>query len=549
MRLWSLGAAALSCTVLASACAGGGTTLPAAHSVAGSPSQQARLTIVVPNATKAAAARGRSVPGSRQPAYISAATQSAVINVTPPGSTTPISGYPVTANLTPTSTGCASTLAGTQCTLALAVLPGSYLVSLTTYDGLGGSGAVLSAAQSVPFTVVAGTNNTLALTLGGLPASVAIVSMLGSNFSLPPGGTATVSVLGVDADGNIILGAGAPAVTLTSSDPSSVSVGVPSAAAPNAFPLTAAASYTLAQLTATATSSPSAGGLAISSTSTVTPAAIFMVSTSHHIYVISYGNSSYNTGFDQFSESGVRTFSYTGTVMPYGIGFNPLNGYLYYDDTAHRTIGAFSESGTYLPLNPGFPANLAFIELVCGADNGNVYVQTVYTSNPGPNAPPPPLYEFDMSGNRIGTAGGFPLAGAFGSMALDDHNHRLYVVERSPTAVQAFDESGNAVALTGTFPGLTPNYIAFDSANDLLYVADYNAGTVAAFDANGNPQTLSGNFSGLTHPGLMAFDPGNNVLYIADGSYISAYDQSGNFITTFPTRISQGNAVGLTIGP
>jgi hypothetical protein len=549
MRLWSLGAAALSCAVLASACAGGGTTLPASHHAAGGPSQQARLTIVVPNATKAAAANGRSVTGSRQPAYISAATQSAVINVTPAGSTTPISGYPVTANLTPTSTGCASTLAGTQCTLALALLPGSYLVSLTTYDGIGGSGAALSAAQSVPFTVVAGTNNALALTLGGLPASVAIVSMLGSNFSLPPGGTATVSVLGVDADGNFILGAGAPTVTLTSSDPSSVSVGVPSPAAPNAFPLTAAATYTLAQLTATVTSSPSAGGLTISATSTVTPSAVFLVSTSHHIYVISFGSSSYNTGFDQFSESGVRTFSYTQTVNPGGISFNPLNGYLYYADLAHQTVGAFSASGTYLPLNPGFPANLTFRALVCGADNGNVYVGTIYTSNPGPNPPPPPLYEFDMSGNRIGTPGGFPLGGAIQSMALDYHHHRLYVVDGSPATVQAFDESGNAVALTGTFPGVTPGYIAFDSANDLLYVSDYNAGTVAAFDANGNPQTLSGNFSGLTHPGIMAFDAGNNVLYIGDSGYISAYDPSGNFITTFPTALSQGDAVGLTIGP
>jgi hypothetical protein len=445
----------------------------------------------------------------------------------------------VTADLTPTSTGCASALAGTQCTLALALLPGSYLVSLTTYDGLAGSGAALSAAQSVPFTVVAATSNRLALTLGGLPASAAIVSLLGTNFSLAPGGTATVSVFGVDADGNIILGAGAPTVTLTSSDPSSVRVGVPSGAAPNAFLLTAAASYTLAELAATVTSPPSAGGLTLSATATVTPTALKSIT--HHIYVISYGSSSYATGLDQFSESGIRLYRHYLTVQYGGIAFNPQDGYLYYAGFNPSKISAYTAADTYIPLFPGFPANSSARVLACGADNGNVYVGNGST-----------ITEYDMSGNLLATPGGFPLGGSIQSMTLDNHNHRLYVVNGSPATVQAFDESGNAVALSGTFPGLTPTAfgIAFDSTNDSLYVSDSQAGTVTAFDANGNPQTLSGNFPGLSKPTYIAFDPGNNELYIADGGYLSAYDPSGNFImTTFPTYFSQGLATGLTVGP
>ena len=40
-----------------------------------------------------------------------------------------------TAALTPTSGGCASTLASTQCTLQVALTPGSYTATLSTYDG------------------------------------------------------------------------------------------------------------------------------------------------------------------------------------------------------------------------------------------------------------------------------------------------------------------------------------------------------------------------------------------------------------------------------
>jgi hypothetical protein len=59
-----------------------------------------------------------------------------------------------TVNLTPTSAGCSSTLASTQCVLTLALAPGSYSVVATTYDHLNAGGNVLSSAQNVAVTIV-----------------------------------------------------------------------------------------------------------------------------------------------------------------------------------------------------------------------------------------------------------------------------------------------------------------------------------------------------------------------------------------------------------
>jgi hypothetical protein len=70
-------------------------------------------------------------------------------------------------NLTPTSNGCASTLASTQCTVAFSVLPGSYDATLTTYDGGNATGNLLSAAQGIPFVIAAGVANSLSISLGG----------------------------------------------------------------------------------------------------------------------------------------------------------------------------------------------------------------------------------------------------------------------------------------------------------------------------------------------------------------------------------------------
>jgi hypothetical protein len=204
------------------------------------------------------------------------------VNVTLQGGMTSIAGFPQTVNLTSTSNGCVSTLASTQCTLTINVPPGSYDATLTTYDGANATGNVLSAAQSVPFTVAAGAANRLALILGGVPTSARIIAdsptITGdpsTGFTLAGGGSASVTVVGVDADGNFILGVGAPAVTLTSTDTTQYTVSGPTAAAPNRFTVTnVAGTVANARLNATVTPSAQSGGNATSTSAKISSALV-----------------------------------------------------------------------------------------------------------------------------------------------------------------------------------------------------------------------------------------------------------------------------------
>ncbi len=156
---------------LVAGCSGGGTVLAPAHGgaapLAHSGEGTAAFTIKIPHAATHAA-------GVRGPRYISPATQSLGISITGTNGTPNPTGIPAYVNLTPTSTGCSSSLASTVCTAVLPLPVGTYDASLSTYDQTGGAGNLLSEAQNVPFTIVAGTANSISLTLGGIPASLAV---------------------------------------------------------------------------------------------------------------------------------------------------------------------------------------------------------------------------------------------------------------------------------------------------------------------------------------------------------------------------------------
>jgi hypothetical protein len=261
--------------LIATGCAGGGggtslmpqAPIPAPHVTAtpasGGISASATLRIVIP-------ARPTSSSTTRTPKYISFATQSIKIVFTPSGGGTATS---VTQNLTPTSAGCQGSLsASTTCTVQLPGLSaGTYSADFTMYDGLLDSnnvptGNVLSSTLGVPETINAGQANLISVTLNGVPTAVAFLPSansslsgsahagftLSSCFGSEPAGTEGITVVGLDADGNIIVGAGAPTPGLSSSNPGLATVSSPSATSPNAFvlsgsatPATAGTSFTL----------------------------------------------------------------------------------------------------------------------------------------------------------------------------------------------------------------------------------------------------------------------------------------------------------------
>jgi virginiamycin B lyase len=275
-------ALALAAAFMLSACAGGSTpALPGAAPVSSGPSHtkrkvKATIRITIP---KRKHHRRIRVHGH----YISPATASIAIAITPVG------GSPTNdnANLTVASNpNCTQSLVSPLiCTLTITLAPGSYTATFATYDGpLSGTGGVndaptgneLSANQSATLDIVAGQANNLDIALDGIPVSVALIPAANSRMSgntangfvAPKCGSAgpvseNVSVLGADADGNYIVGPGAPSPSLATANSATMAVSTPSPSSPNVFTITHPVSNTVqaaTQLTATVTTAPDAGG-------------------------------------------------------------------------------------------------------------------------------------------------------------------------------------------------------------------------------------------------------------------------------------------------
>jgi len=155
--------------------------------------------------------QGTSGTNRRSAKYLSPATSQISIDVQQSG--TSIAGYPVTAALTAPSTGCVSTLATTLCQITLPLGPGTYTAILTAKDG----NNVPLSTQTIGFTILAGQNNVVPLILSGIPYAIgvttganAVKGSATSGLTLYGSGTQPVIVSAFDADGNIIIGPGAP---------------------------------------------------------------------------------------------------------------------------------------------------------------------------------------------------------------------------------------------------------------------------------------------------------------------------------------------------
>ncbi|HEY4439613.1 MAG TPA: hypothetical protein VGN14_04115 [Candidatus Elarobacter sp.] len=192
--------------------------------------------IVIPK--KSANAAGR------RPAYVSPATQAMTLAITGP---TTINQ---TVALTTSSGSCTSTLASTQCTLMLALAPGSYTATVSTYDGYDtgtqtATGNMLSTGQNIAFTILAGQANSIVMTLSGIPVQLLVIPLTplttanGTNaYHLVGPGRHPFLVQTLDADGNIIVGPGAPTFTIgTPSGPLAATAVQPTTTSPNQFTL------------------------------------------------------------------------------------------------------------------------------------------------------------------------------------------------------------------------------------------------------------------------------------------------------------------------
>lgn len=156
---------------------------PTLASSASTHTAQVRVTVVVPAQTTSAHGRGA--------AYISSGTQSVAVIITPPGGTP---GRPVLIACS------AGTCAGT-----VGAPAGNDTVTVKLYDQLVGAGNILSTGTT-SVSVAAGSTSNVNLTFNPIVATYAFVAS--GSFSAGTPGTATVTAVAYDVDGNTIVGPG-----------------------------------------------------------------------------------------------------------------------------------------------------------------------------------------------------------------------------------------------------------------------------------------------------------------------------------------------------
>ncbi len=522
----------------------GAPSIPAEHGTG-----TASFVIAVPKKSASTASGSRA---GAHPQYISPATQSITIALSGP---TP---YSATANLTVGSSGCTSTLASTTCALTVPGLaPGSYTATLTTYDGANGTGNVLSAAQSIAFSVTAGQSNTVNLTLSGVPASTLVlpVSSLisassGNNsYNLLGQGARTFLVESLDADGNIIVGAGAPTFTVgtVSGALTGVTVAAPTASAPNSFSVTPPTAY--GSGTAAFTVTPTFAGQATNGcaqTGANCTAVTVTVAMEPLIYVTNPGNYTV-TAYDRNGVQQTLSGTFPQLNNPYGIAYDPSSGFLYVANSGNNIVTAYDQngvqqrlSGTFLNL---FPQAVYPLGITYDPSNGLLYIANFGNST---------VTAYDQNGVQQTLSGSFPNLSNPAAIAYDPSNGFLYVVNNGNRSVTAYNGSGVQQTLSGTFPNLHAPYgIAYDASTGFLYVTNNADNTVTAYDGNGVQQTLSGSFPNVTNPLSIAYDPSSSFLYVTNSTNntVTAYNGSGVQQTLSGTFPNLNSPAGIIVVP
>jgi hypothetical protein len=522
-------------------CSGGhASTLPATTSPSSAQSTgatTAQLVITIPSAAAVAASAH-----TRTPAYIASTTQSVTIDLKPHGSGTSVTGFPMTANLTSSTAGCVSSLVSLQCTITLTVAPSNYDATITTYDGANGTGNVLSAAQTVEITVLEGKTNKLPIALGGVPAGVQIVTFGGTTggsqnlvFTLPLSATGQLAVYGVDADGNIILGAGAPSVTVSNSNSSVYTVTGPAATTPNEISVTSLSSTaagSITRLTATVTPVSGTGTGAVAKTVTLQAPALPLIYTANFAY-------STVDVFDSLGDSLTPPGGFPNISSPYNITYDSANQLLYVLNGAGASIAAYDRNGNAQVLPAGFPGLTSSVGLTYNPQSGLLYA-IAYPSGS--------VAVFNDTGAATSVSPGTFSGASLYGFTYDPANGYFYGA--GGATVDAWNASGVAQSLTGGFPGISQvTSVTYNQLTGNLYVACVYPSQVLAYTPNGATVSVSGTFPGSiggNQPFTIASNTVNGDVYVANNlDQLIAYDQNGNSLWT----ASNDYALGIVIAP
>ncbi|MHB1550529.1 MAG: hypothetical protein ACYCX6_04960, partial [Vulcanimicrobiaceae bacterium] len=506
----------LAAAALLAGCAGGShgsSVLPTSPTTTGKGTGTAVFVINVPPQSASSASRSATSVRTKgvRPQYLSTATQSIVIAISGPTTVNE------TAGLTVNSSGCTSTLASTICTLTVPGLQaGSYTATLTTYDGYTSgtntaTGNVLSAAQAIAFTITAGQSNTISISLSGVPASTIVipagvitVGNASGGYDLFGQGAHKFVVESLDADGNIIAGAGAPLFSIgavsgslspVTTSPSGGST--TSASAPNSFTVTPPTTF--ASTTASFTVTPTFTGQATDGCTqagancaavTVT---VDMKYLTQGLFVANHGSNNNVTEYALPYTGGAPTATISNSVnAPLGLAFDS-SGDLFVANRGNSTVTEYAPPYTGAPTTTisnsvNAPAGLAF------DSSGNLFVAN--------------------NGNNTVT-----------EYALPDTN--------------------NAAPKMTISNVTTPSGLAFDSSGD-LFVANYGNAKVTEYAPpyTGTPTTVF--LSGLNHANCLAFDSSDHLFVSDDWGNVKEY--APPFSNTSAPIATISNSVGTPQG-
>jgi DNA-binding beta-propeller fold protein YncE len=509
--------------------------------------------------------------------YISISTKSVGVSIN--------GGAEILANVTPTSPGCivTGTPAYTQCTISIPAPVGTDRFLVTTYDGLQGAGNQLS-ANTVSFKVVSGATTPLNIVLGGIARGVeysyagspGLISPTPGAFDIYGHASYAFTIVPIDADFNVIMGPGAPTISVTPPPGKPFVLGTPTATNPNVYTFqstyVATNPATPAKLTLTVQATPVPGSGAFTITD---PLSISLYQP--WIYVTN-NLSAPPAAVTVFTEDGTAVpgvaANFSHVPSPTGIAYDSANQWIYVTDGSasnivcvYDTIGDLI-SGTYPWADVQNPNGIAY-----AASNDRLYVAN------GPGQMNPSVTAYDGGGNEVTLPFPIPLPTASvkpypAGIAYDSNNGEIYVTDSYNYTLNAYALNGAQQTLSPISLSNSPSGVAFDPDNRLIYVVAAGPGplnrhgrgarragtarrphllvsTVFAFDETGAPITLPfGAFSGLTSPDAILYDPYDQEFYVGDAydDTVHVFDSAGNAIGT-PFSTGGTGVWGLALVP
>jgi hypothetical protein len=416
-----------------------------------------------------------------------------------------------TQNLRRGVKGCKNESTALLCTFAFSVAAGNDRFSAVTYDAPNGKGNELSVLLNLARTVKAGKTVKLPLALAGIARSLLMELVEDEDSVFSTGNSTTgylfaglishsMQVVPLDADGNLILGPGAPPVELVSSDPATLGI-TANAGATGEFLLTPHGAASGITLTASA---KLAIGVAVKSTATLSIDSV--------LYVANYGS-----------------------ATPGG----SVTAYVPWSDAPVETITSGVDNAAVLTVDGSG-------DVWVGNDAGGASGAASITEYPPGSTTP------------VRTISGLTQPSTSGRALAVDASGNLYCACNSAREVDEFTPAGGStpsrtLTAISSPTGISSPYSVVTDASGNLYVANLgsNAVGVSVFAPGAATTPFRNITSGINGVSLLAMDALGN-LYAGNSSAnpntVTEYPPgSGTVSNTFDSLGDLTNVSGLAV--